>query len=337
MNVYRPLVFTLSALCCALASESRSADPSARQPLRPLPLFPGDGPPLAMVMRGQLTWLGDFDKDGNFIRHPRCPANLGANGGSLLPRFIRCIDIQSFVYEHRSGRLIKGTMVAGGKVANFFCIVVPELGSTVLNIKDIDLKKPDPDRRVWNMPEYMPAYEAARIRKYGDKPAPKAPEPPKAGTPVGWELIPFSKLDTDLFGRKIQQVKPPKYARVIGDDVEFGHLSDEGEFFPDPDLPSISRAGIRTPIKDDPFGVPRYYTVPHPPWDRGPKQEGQKESDPEPVYEFRSGRLIKGMLQATGNFVPELGSKVTDFKDYDPNERRRIYNLPGVLRPVEKK
>src|SRR5229473_3577874 len=36
----------------------------------------------------------------------------------------------------------------------------------------------------------------------------------------------------------------------------------------------------------------------------------------ERVFEYRSGRLIKGELDREGNFVPELGSKVISFKDY---------------------
>ena len=60
-----------------------------------------------------------------------------------------------------------------------------------------------------------------------------------------------------------------------------------------------------------------------------PKPEG-------PVYELRSGALIKGKLDEKGNFIPEAGSKVISFKDY----RYRpgaipIYNLPGSF--VEKK
>ena len=153
-------------------------------------------------------------------------------------------------------------------------------------------------------------------------------DPPKAGVPECCEFIPFSKS---------QSGKPPKQARAIGDVVEFGHLSDEGEFVPDPDLPVVSRAGILGSVAFDPFGVPCYYTVPRPPWLIGPKVEGQKATDPEEVYEFRSGRLIKGMLQESGNFIPELGSKIIDFKDYVPNRQPRIYNLPGVLKPIEKK
>ena len=281
----------------------------------------GSEPPLVQVMRGENTWLGRFDGNGNFIREPRYPANYGRIGGSGISFSFVSIGGQRPVYEHRSGRLIRGT-----SIDRPHSVFVPEIGSTVIDITKFDLKKPD--RLVWNLTETTAAFWTEERKQEFPNGLPKGTEPPKAGTPAGSEFIPFSKL---------RPGKPPKQARAIGDVLEFGHLSDEGEFFPDPDLPSISRAGIRTPIKDDPFGVPRYYTVPHPPWDRGPKQEGQKESDPEPVYEFRSGRLIKGMLQATGNFVPELGSKVTDFKDYDPNERRRIYNLPGVLRPVEKK
>ena len=48
------------------------------------------------------------------------------------------------------------------------------------------------------------------------------------------------------------------------------------------------------------------------------------------VYEFRSGRLIKGELNQNGYFVPEIGSKVIDFKDYHYREGGpRIWNLPG--------
>ena len=48
------------------------------------------------------------------------------------------------------------------------------------------------------------------------------------------------------------------------------------------------------------------------------------------VYEFRSGRLIKGELDAKGNFIPEVGSKVIDFKDYHYRlGGPRIWNLPG--------
>jgi hypothetical protein len=50
----------------------------------------------------------------------------------------------------------------------------------------------------------------------------------------------------------------------------------------------------------------------------------------EKVYEFRSGMLIKGILERNGNFVPDLDSKVMPFAEYRPNERTlRIYNLPG--------
>ncbi len=48
------------------------------------------------------------------------------------------------------------------------------------------------------------------------------------------------------------------------------------------------------------------------------------------VYEFRSGRLIKGELNRNGYFIPEIGSKVIDFKDYHYRpDVPRIWNLPG--------
>lgn len=49
-----------------------------------------------------------------------------------------------------------------------------------------------------------------------------------------------------------------------------------------------------------------------------------------PAYEYRSGRLIKGVIDVEGNFVPDLDSKVIDFKDYKYTpDGPRIWNLPG--------
>jgi hypothetical protein len=304
------------AMVCGQGFRGSANEPPAKVELRPLPVRPGDFP-LVQMIRGGNTCIGDFDKDGNFLRDPRFKPNYAISRDR--PYILWVSPTQHFVYEHRSGRLIKGTTVENPRG-----VFVPEIGSKVLDIKDVDLKKPD--RMVYNMPEMTADYVAERKRKHGDKPPPKAPYPLLAGTPDRWEFIPFSRLDTDWFGRKLQEVKPIRHARAIGDTVEFGHLSDQGEFIPDPDLPLESRASLLRKVKFDPPSLPRYYTVP----------KVSKGQATEEVYEFRSGRLIKGTLQKTGNFDPELGSKILDFKDYDPLSRRRIYNLPGVLRPVKK-
>jgi hypothetical protein len=53
----------------------------------------------------------------------------------------------------------------------------------------------------------------------------------------------------------------------------------------------------------------------------------------EHIYEFRSGRLIQGELDKEGNFIPDLGGKVIDFKDYQyKKDPLYIYNLPGYFR-----
>jgi hypothetical protein len=57
---------------------------------------------------------------------------------------------------------------------------------------------------------------------------------------------------------------------------------------------------------------------------------------PEPVYEYRSGRLIKGELNADGNVVPEVGSKVIRFEDYRYSTGVRIWNLPGYFKMKDK-
>jgi hypothetical protein len=55
-----------------------------------------------------------------------------------------------------------------------------------------------------------------------------------------------------------------------------------------------------------------------------------------PVYEFRSGTLVKGRLDEKGNFIPEPRSKIIAFKDYKYGGGSiLIYNLPGTF--VEKK
>jgi hypothetical protein len=93
----------------------------------------------------------------------------------------------------------------------------------------------------------------------------------------------------------------------------WGHLDAAGNFLPDRN---------RTPYPvDGPLisGAPlaRFANFP-----RG----GQEEQ----VYEFRSGRLIKGTLNKQGDFVPDAHAKVTSFGDYYYHSKAiRIYNLPG--------
>jgi hypothetical protein len=54
---------------------------------------------------------------------------------------------------------------------------------------------------------------------------------------------------------------------------------------------------------------------------------------PEPVkvYEFRSGRLILGTMRPGGEFVPEAGSTVRPFEDYQYGRDYVIWNLPGFF------
>ncbi len=205
-------------------------------------------------------------------------------------------------------------------------VFVPELGSKVIDLtKDFDVKKPE--RMVYNLQETRIAFWTERNKKgLGETPLPSAPEPPAAGIPAGWKLVPFSEVTPNK--------QDPWQIRVIGEIAEFGHLDAQGEFIPDYSLPIVSRDGLLGSPRKDPTDLHRpwrYYTLPFDgAW-------GRTEVDKEEVYEYRSGRLIKGTLQKTGNFVPELGSTILDFKDYDPLGRRRIYNLPGVLRRAAQK
>jgi hypothetical protein len=272
------------------------------------------GPPYDALLRGDRYRLGRFDADGNFVPEAGFPPATGMFHG-IIPHIhanMASRDNRS-VYEHRSGRLIKGILVANPKG-----VFVPEIGSTILDLKkDYDNKKAD--RRVYNMQETL-------------RPSPLSPDPPKAGQPTGWRLAPFR----EAFPHSPEQANP-WFARVIGEVMELGHLSDEGEFVPDYGLPVFPFVRVKQPdVLQDASRRTMYYTLPQPPHLRWPSRRGETEDDPEDVYEYRSGRLIKGMLHKTGNFVPELGSTVLDFKEYDPiRDRRRVYNLPGVMRRVE--
>jgi uncharacterized protein (TIGR03067 family) len=53
---------------------------------------------------------------------------------------------------------------------------------------------------------------------------------------------------------------------------------------------------------------------------------------PKKVYEFRSGRLIKGELTTEGNFDPETSSTIIKFEGYEFSpDAIPIWNLPGTF------
>jgi hypothetical protein len=97
--------------------------------------------------------------------------------------------------------------------------------------------------------------------------------------------------------------------------IILGNLDARGNFVP---LPRVKPIEV-----GQPFSGPAYTIINRP------------LKPNEPVYEYRSGVLIKGTLDTEGNFLPEVGSKVLPFKDYRyGKDAPRIYNLPGKF--VEK-
>jgi hypothetical protein len=263
--------------------------------------------PLSLVFRGDSTWLGEYDNDGNFIPDPQYPRNYSANGGvGPSPSYVMTNGGQHYAYEHRSGCLIRGTII--NKPTGVF---VPEIGTAIVDIKAVDLSKPD--RMVYNMAEHQPAFVAAMREMYGEGPVPKADDPVMSGTPSGYGY--------QLFRDILPDHKSPVVVRVMGEVMELGRLSDEGEFQPEPDMPILKRMMLPNPT---PHMMSTSDTIVY----NVPKKGLEKED----VYEYRSGRLIKGILYASGNFAPEKGSKVLNFKEYDRDKSdRRIYNLPGRL------
>jgi hypothetical protein len=92
--------------------------------------------------------------------------------------------------------------------------------------------------------------------------------------------------------------------------TSLGHLDAAGNFLPLPEWLHHPRGESRSAI-DQKVHILNW----------GPEKN---------VYEFRSGRLIKGEIDARGYFIPEIGSKVIDFKDYHyRKDGARIWNLPG--------
>jgi hypothetical protein len=92
--------------------------------------------------------------------------------------------------------------------------------------------------------------------------------------------------------------------------VWLGHLDAAGNFLPEPRVAPLDPGA--------PFSGPQYVVI-------------NKPTRPnEPVYEYRSATLIRGVLDNEGNFIPEIGTKVISIKEfqYGPNALR-IYNLPG--------
>jgi len=103
---------------------------------------------------------------------------------------------------------------------------------------------------------------------------------------------------------------PSQWVMVLQNAYEsIGKLDAAGNFLPD-------ERWLRRPQGSFYFSTPPVRLI------NPPERKG--------VYEFRSGRLMKGDFDKGGNFIPEVGSKVIDFKDYHYSKTAPvIYNLPG--------
>ncbi len=122
-----------------------------------------------------------------------------------------------------------------------------------------------------------------------------------AGTPSGWD-------ETDDY---VFVPATDRWVEVFNDrTTSVGRLNATGKFLPFPNELNKPKGQPRSSI-DRRIEILNW----------GPEKN---------VYEFRSGRLIKGELNVKGYFVPEIGAKVIDFKDYRYHkDAPRIWNLPG--------
>jgi hypothetical protein len=189
---------------------------------------------------------------------------------------------------------------------------LPDVGARVRDFQDYH---PTPGvRRIYNLPGRF-------VEKGKEESAPPKYTPPahvdapvKAGVPAGYDYWSFSTF--------APYHPVPWVAHVRTEQMDLGHLNDAGDFVPDYGLPPFPLTKpaqrVMDPLTYQP--APWYYNLPI------------ERADLEHVYEYRSGRLLKGVLKRNGTFVPELDSRVLDFKDYVPGEQAlRIYNLPGRL------
>lgn len=137
--------------------------------------------------------------------------------------------------------------------------------------------------------------------------APNAPPPP-AGEAGASEYV--FVPDTDRLVA-IERVTPESTTLI-------GRLDIAGNFLEDPPPDKAPPGPPPDPAKR---GIPVI---------NAPYVTAVGERVPQAAYEYRSGRLVKGVIDPNGNFVPEPGSKVIAFADYRYTPGGLpIWNLPG--------
>jgi hypothetical protein len=268
-----------------------------------------------VLVRGDTEIFGHLDAAGNFIADRKWPPyRRGQPLTSIPPSTLLNLPTKlphEPVYEYRSGRLVPGNLDDDG---NF----LPDLGAKVTDFQDY---RPVPGaRRIYNLP--------GRFVEKGKKeppppkltPTPRADPPAKTGVPAEYDYQSFTAI-ARLSPAPSNAV--PWVAHVRDVQMELGHLNDQGDFVPDYGLPPFPLTMPAKPAGEKVTHKPAlwYYNLP---------VEG---ADRESTYEYRSGRLLKGILLKNGTFVPDLDSRVLDFKEYVPGEKSlRTYNLPGRLK-----
>lgn len=295
------MIYT-SSICCVVLSVVTTHIPLLSQ------LRPGVAPPDVLWQRGDRARIGYIDGMGNFVPNisPRLTDRPAGSGSApTLIYNLSTHDIEA--YEYRDGVLIRGIKTA--------TVFVPESGSRLMAAEAF-LGAGKPDRLVYNRPESVANFWTPDRRRQFPGGLPQSPAPTApSGPPPGWRLVALSAAYPLAFPDG-----DPLLVRVIHTVMEFGRLNPKGEFVPDYRIPALRRQGIPPLDLLDGSTWHSSFTLPIP---------GKTD---EKVYEYRSGRLLKGMLSDSGVFTPEVGSVVGDFRDYKPGRDARIYNLPGILK-----
>jgi hypothetical protein len=115
-----------------------------------------------------------------------------------------------------------------------------------------------------------------------------------------------------------QQDLRPTIAWIHHDEILFGRLDQYGNFVEGKWARRNEPDKIKIMLL---FAPPQFFKFLNTPYEPNEK-----------VLEYRSGRLVEGVIDENYRFVPTAGKKVLAFEDYCPGRNAvRIYNLPGYF------
>lgn len=261
------------------------------------------------LIQGEYVFLGTLDRRGTFHAASRRSRRSGGSARVASELINAARGEVEVVYEFRSEALIPGRLQNDGRF-------VPDSGSSIRAFKDF--KYIPGGTRIYNLPGYfVPVKADDKVRRHQRKDS--------GDTQVVTQVLQYvlvaiqppddaSKPDKTAAFVFVEDTSR-EVAVYLGDFVLLGKLDKHGEL-------QLESKNLKNSTS-----LPEWRKIAINP----PTPAGKK------VYEFRSGRLIRGEIKDDGSFVPDIGSKVTEFKDYKyTTDAIPIYNLPGRFVEADK-